>query len=692
MRVLKLVGIVALALVALVVIGAVALIAFVDPNDYRDDIARIVEEKTGRPLTIGGEIDLKVFPRLALRIEGVSLGNPPGFGEQPFLEVRSASVGVRLLPLLQQRLEVSRVAVDGLTVTLISRGEEDNNWKDLAQSDEQASAGGDAATTTTIAGVDIRDSTLIYRDEAEDSTMRLTGLEVHTGPLGGSDPVDAQAEFNFDQGEAQPLAHLKINTQLLLPAEASVLELRDLSVEGEWLGEQPLPLSVKAPAVVLDLDAETLKTVTFDIKFGELPLQLTATGEKLFSDMVVTGQINVPQVSPRKVMASLKMEVPKTSDANVLTRFTLKSNYQLTQTRAALSDLALALDDTRVNGSFAIDDLEAMAMAFDLTVDSINVDRYLEPESDSGATTQATGSGQTGGEEQSEPVELPIEMLRELNAKGLLRVGKAQLSGLQFSDVRLPLSAKGGNVRLGPTAAKLFDGSYEGDIVLDARPAKARLSLNEHVKNIDLGALAKAAFDSTRLVGRGNANAVLTGQGNTDQEILRTLSGKVDTDVKDGAFVGVDLWYELRRAWAVIKQQPLPVRAEGAPRTEFKTLSASAVLNNGVLKNDDLRIDLDYLKATGKGTLDMSTQAVDYRLVAEVYKLPAEGAGAEMAELKAAEIPISITGTLADMKVRPDVQSIVKERVRKEVTEKVQETKDELKKKLEDRLKGLFNR
>ena len=135
--------------------------------------------------------------------------------------------------------------------------------------------------------------------------------------------------------------------------------------------------------------------------------------------------------------------------------------------------------------------------------------------------------------------------------------------------------------------AQLFGGTYNGDITLDARPAKARLSLNEKARGIDIGALVNAAFDTTRVVGRGDANAVLNGSGNTDAAILASLAGKIDANVKDGAINGVDLWYELRRALALVKRTPLPTRAE-PPRTRFKTFAGSATLADGVLHNDDL--------------------------------------------------------------------------------------------------------
>ena len=64
--------------------------------------------------TIRGELELKVFPWIALDIHDVTLGNPPGYGSEPFLTVQKASVGVKLIPLLSKRVEVSRVGIEGL--------------------------------------------------------------------------------------------------------------------------------------------------------------------------------------------------------------------------------------------------------------------------------------------------------------------------------------------------------------------------------------------------------------------------------------------------------------------------------------------------------------------------------------------------------------------------------------------------
>lgn len=657
MRALKIAGIVVAALVGLIVIGIVAILLLVDPNDYRDDIAKLAQEKTGRPLAIRGKLGLKVFPWIALDIHDVTLGNPPGYGNEPFLSVQKASVGVKLIPLLQKRVEVSRVAIDGLAVTLISRSENENNWKDLGESKEaQPETGSGPAPQTSIAGVAITKSSLTLRDEEKKSVTRLAGLELHTG-----------AVLN-DRGR---------------------LEVKTLEAEGQLLSEEPgkpLAFSVRSPVVVIDMNAETLAPATLDVKLGDLPIQVTAQGEKLFGAYVLAGKIAIEKTSARKLMQSFGMEPPVTSDPKALELFAFRSDYRLTEKTADLAALDLTLDDTHVRGTAGVEDLDAMALRFDLNVDQINLDRYMAPtpEEKKGAPPAAQAAAKP-------PTDLPLDALRELNARGQLRVGAATVTKLAFTDIRLPVEAKDGRTHLGPTQARLYGGSYDGDTVLDARPKQATLSMNEHIKGVDMGAVMKASFDTTRVVGKGNANAVLTATGNTDVAMFKSLAGKIDFDVRDGAVNGVDLWYEIRRALALFKRQAAPERAAGPPKTAFDALKGSASVDKGVLRNDDLTADMTYLKVKGKGSLALETQAIDYRLVTEVYKLPA-AEEAELADLKAAEIPVTITGTLTDMKVRPDVEGYLKARFKKKVDEKVDEKKEELKKKLNDKLKGLFNK
>src|SRR5580698_8292583 len=129
MRNLRLLGFLAGGIVALS--GAVLLGVWllVNPNAYKGKIAAAVKESTGRELKLPGDIKLSVLPWVALELGPASLGNPPGFSDEPFLSFAHASVRVRLLPLLHQRLEVARIEVDGLDLRLRKNAHGRGNWQ-----------------------------------------------------------------------------------------------------------------------------------------------------------------------------------------------------------------------------------------------------------------------------------------------------------------------------------------------------------------------------------------------------------------------------------------------------------------------------------------------------------------------------------------------------------------------------------
>ena len=163
----------------------------------------------------------------------------------------------------------------------------------------------------------------------------------------------------------------------------------------------------------------------------------------------------------------------------------------------------------------------------------------------------------------------------------------------------------------------------------------------------------------------------------------------MDFSVADGAFEGADLWYEIQRARAVLKQQAAPERPAGPARTTFDTLKGSGVMTNGVLATNDLEASMQYLRVTGKGSADVPKSGLDYQLQAVVLKIPPAGADAsQMQDMVDAQIPVRVTGTFDDPKVRPDIEGYVKGRAKEELKKQEQKLKD----KLGDKLKDLFGR
>jgi len=77
----------------------------VDPNDYREELSAIVKDKTGRDLSLDGDLEISVFPWLGVKTQGLSLSQPEGI-EGDMLSVATAQLRVKFAPLLSKKVEV----------------------------------------------------------------------------------------------------------------------------------------------------------------------------------------------------------------------------------------------------------------------------------------------------------------------------------------------------------------------------------------------------------------------------------------------------------------------------------------------------------------------------------------------------------------------------------------------------------
>jgi AsmA protein len=122
-------------------------------------------------------------------------------------------------------------------------------------------------------------------------------------------------------------------------------------------------------------------------------------------------------------------------------------------------------------------------------------------------------------------------------------------------------------------------------------------------------------------------------------------------------------------------------------------MQGTGVMKNGILTNNDLNVAMSLLKVTGQGTVDVPKSTLDYRLVAAVLKVPREGADAsQLQDMVDAEIPVKVTGSLSDPKVRPDVEGYLKEELKKRVDKERGKVEEKVKEKIGDKLKDLLRR
>ncbi len=680
MRALKLVGIAIGGLVVLIVLALLAVRLFVNPNDYKDRIAQMVKSSTGRELTLTGPIKLSVFPWIALEIGPASLGNPPGFGSEPFAAVKHAAFRVKVLPLLRKRLEIGQVEIDGLDLRLRKNSAGKGNWQDFGGGNRppEAPAGGASTGPTTLpelAGVAIKNSRLSYQDTVIDN------ISLESGHLTAGKPVSIKLKLNLTTAPGAKPIDVAGQLGVTLDPEKKHYRLAPLDVQGTvspGSSTGAVPWKISTPELDVDLGAQTLAPANLTAELGAARLAARLQGRTLVDTPELSGSFKLEPVKLRELMQAMGVTPPRTRDAKAFSKLAAQGDFSYGGNALAADNVVMQLDDSTLRGKAGLTNLTTKAIRFDLAIDRINFDRYRSPEENTATAADARPARPSG--EAAEPA---TGALKTLDMAGTLRIGNATAAALSLSQVLVTLAAKDGVMRISPARAKLYGGDYSGDIALDSRAALPDLKLDQTLTNIDIAPLLKDFVKSQRISGRGNVTANLTTHALSGEALLKSLNGHVAANLDNGAIEGVDLWFEINRAVALIQKQAMPA-GSSTGRTRFEAFKASADLTNGLASTKDLNIASQNLRVTGQGTTNLVTNAVNYQLKATVLK---EAPGTQGATGKTlADIPLIITGSLSSPTVRPDLEGLAKARAEQEI----EKHKGELQQKLMDKLKGIL--
>jgi AsmA protein len=204
------------------------------------------------------------------------------------------------------------------------------------------------------------------------------------------------------------------------------------------------------------------------------------------------------------------------------------------------------------------------------------------------------------------------------------------------------------------------------------------------------------------VTGTLSAVAKLSGTGDNPDAIKKALNGNLALSFSDGAVKGVNLVRVVRQAQAVVKGKPYVEKSE-VEQTDFSTLTATASVADGVVRNNDLEAKSPLLRIQGKGSVNLGKESIDYLLTTTIVGTLEGQGGRELSDLKGIPIPIEVNGTFSKPRYEPRLDEALKQVAGEKVKEKVEEEKEKLREKAEkklqkklgkelgDGLKGLFH-
>ncbi|MBL1320365.1 MAG: AsmA family protein [Methylophaga sp.] len=679
-------------LIILVVAGLIALPFFFDPNDYKEEISDTIEKATGRTLTLNGDIELSVFPWIAIELGPLSLSNAKGFKAEQFVKVENTEVRIKLMPLLKKQLVMDTVVLDGLTLNLEKNKAGKTNWDDLAGEDkasEEKPSDSDsnkpALSSINIDGIKLTNANIIWTDASTSQQYKINNFNLTTGALTPGKPSAVDMDFDLTSINPQVKAHISLDSEVMLDLAKQLYTLTGLNftinAEGETL---PFPKTdiVLTGDVVANMEQQTVAISQLAIQIQDLLINGDVKASKISSDTPdISGNFTVNPFNLRQLANKLAIELPVMADSSTLELVKLTTRFTASNKRFNAQNLEVTLDQTKLTGQLGVSNFADPAITFKLVLDEIDLDRYLPP---AGAKT-ATADTKSAAPAKSSDDKLPLEALRGLNAKGTFDIGKLKISGTHSEKIHLQINANKGLIKLAPLSANMYQGQYKGNVSLDARGKTLKIVLNESLKGVQVGPLLKDLNGSDKLSGAVNAQAKLTGNGATIDQIKATLSGNGNFSFTDGSVKGVNIAESIRKAKAALGGKK--VTSNEPVKTDFSSLTGSFVAKNGVINNQDLFVKSPLLRIDGAGKIDLPKEGIDYGLKVSIVSSASGQGGEDLADLKGLTIPIKITGSFDNPKPSVDLASLFKDKAKEEIKAKMV---DKLKDKLGDNLGGLL--
>lgn len=477
--------------------------------------------------------------------------------------------------------------------------------------------------------VDSLQATLLVRKDGSDNWS-----------FGGEETSAADTTSGADGAAKVSITSIELKNATLSytdEADGSLYRIEQLDVRtGPIRGDAPFDLqaSLHAAGIALDMNGQG--------SFG--------------SEYKFSGTLRVEPFSPREVLARLGQELPATADPSVLGEISGSSEWFFEEQALGLRKLDFRLDDSHITGDLSRELLPAQSTTqiprtrFELHIDQLNLDRYLAPEPEQTSTSKDAPADTAG----------PPDTLRELNLEGRARIGQFGFDGLKLSDTEIGISAANSQIRLEPLSSRLYGGESQGWVRLDASGNALRLQTSQKLVNVDMGALLSDFADVKNLGGTMSATLTGSSSGNSGDALMQNLAADLSFAMDKGVYRGMDVWYEIRRAYAVLKRTTAPVRT-GAEETPVDSLQLTGKLRNGSFNTDTLVAEIPFLRVSGKAAVKIQARTLTSELEALVHEKPVFADGSSLPELENLRIPFTVNGPVADPKVRVELRQIVKD-------------------------------
>jgi AsmA protein len=315
------------------VISSLFLLLFVDPNQYKPEIIKKVQQMTGRSFEIQGKLGWTFFPMLGITAEGVELGNPSNFPSGNLASVKNVEMNVAFSPLFHGEIQVGDVKLDGLVLHLIKNAKGETNWQNK----------------TVASHTEVKDDAMISKSSSKMSYFKFAGatisaIEIKNGKIIIDDAVKKQHTV---------LDKINLKSQNIAVNKAFPFNLEFLLQTSAL--PKPAMINLQSDIILQSTmnSIRELQSVNFSnlkAKINNLLINGKLDINNLNNNSSLVGDMTIPNFDANNWLSSIGKPIKQNMLHQVSAKFDIAANSNVTQ----LKNIKARVDQSNIIGNINI--------------------------------------------------------------------------------------------------------------------------------------------------------------------------------------------------------------------------------------------------------------------------------------------------------------------------------------------------
>lgn len=671
-RLFKITALVLVIVPAFILLAFAAAVSLIDFNQYKPMIEQEVSAKTGRELTIDGEITASLMP-LQLSIGASRLAQMEAFDQQrPFLAFEKVNLRVALMDLLlTQKLRLLGVELFAPSVHLQVNQDGAANWRSLAGHPVEehefkwvkVAANADVVSTKAaeiaqswglrLNHLAIHNGFVEWRDARNNEHIQIVDFEMMAFDLQLGQPFSAQLQGQVKRFDQPRFYVFNQQGKFELSSDLMSLQVHELNsdIKAHWSNAQGMQdmrvglmlkdLSWQRSNQQIQVDYAKLKALDTEIEFN--------VNGRYGAQLDLGGQVKMRGVSPRQWLDYFNINYPDFVESQALQAIDGQFDWQLSADQWRLEKVDLKIDQSQLSGYVAHQMQQQANYQFDLKIDQLNVDYYAARkgdafvEADAAPTADQTTTTESPGADTYLPLALPISTLRESHLQGQLHIAQLQIWQGKYQVVELGVNAQYGKIDVAPLDAQLYGGDWRSQLTINVNGETPAYQIKGRLNEVDTQAFLNDVADYDGLEGQLFSRFDIRTSGSNLAAIKYHLNGQFSAELRQGAYRGIDV-------------NKLLLGQNSAPHevTLLQQVNLSGQLVDGVFHIQQAKLISERFNAQafGKVNIPQSELATEIRLS---YSNPPPG----LVTLKGLEIPIKMIGDIRQPEWQVDVNKLL---------------------------------